>query len=267
MYKAFYGLEFNPFEKCLDTKHHFISYDFKESQSRLEYLKTIKGIGLFTGAAGLGKTFSLRHFVSTLNPNLYKVIYITLSTITVREFYSQLSFELGIEPSFKKVDMFRNIQENLINLVKNKKIQPIIIIDEANYLRTEILNELKMLLNFEMDSKNYATCILVGQPILNTILSKNIHEPLRQRIVINYHFTGISKEEIKDYIQSRLKLAGSQDEIFNPNAIEAVYGCCNSSIRKLNQLLEKSLIIGAQTNKPIIDTEIIMEAQNEIEIG
>jgi general secretion pathway protein A len=266
MYKAFYGLEFNPFDKGLDTKHHYESIDFKESQSRLEYLKSIKGIGLFTGSAGLGKTFSLRHFVSTLNPNLYKVIYMTLSTITVREFYRSLCFELGIEPSFKKVDMFRNIQDSLINYVKNKRIVPIIIIDEAQYLKTEVFNDLKMLFNFEMDSKNYATCILVGQPILNTILSKNIHEPLRQRIVINYQFTGISKEEIKNYIQSRLKLAGCSDEIYSPNAIEAIYGCCNSSIRKLNQLLEKSLIIGAQTNKPVIDTEIIMAAQNEIEI-
>src|SRR5690606_31676493 len=104
-----------------------------------------------TGSSGLGKTYALRHFVSTLNPNLYKVIYMTLSTITVREFYSQLCYELGIEPAFKKVDMFRNIQEGLVNLVKNKRIQPILIIDEAQYLKTEVFNDLKMLFNFEMD--------------------------------------------------------------------------------------------------------------------
>lgn len=106
--------------------------------------------------------------------------------------------------------MFRNIQEALMTLVKVKRINPIIIIDVAQYLKTGILNDLKMLFNFDMDSKNYATCILVGQPILNTILSKNIHEPLRQRIVINYNFSGITKDEIGDYIKLRLRLAGCQ---------------------------------------------------------
>jgi len=264
MYKAHYGLEFNPFDKGLETKHHFQSYDFKESLSRLEYLRTIKGIGLFTGAAGLGKTYALRHFVSTLNTSLYKVIYMSLSTITVREFYRQLAFELGVEPSFKKVDMFRHIQEALITLVTHKRVHPILIIDEAQYLKTEVLNDLKILFNFEMDSKNYATCILVGQPILNMTLSKNIHEPLRQRIVINYQFTGLQKDEIQDYIHTRLRLAGCHGDIYSSGAIEAIYGCCNSSIRKLNHLLEKSLIIGAQGKKSLIDTDTIMEAQNEI---
>jgi type II secretory pathway predicted ATPase ExeA len=266
MYKAFYGLEFNPFDKGLDTKHHFKTHDFKEALSRLDYLKTIKGIGLFTGSAGLGKTYSLRHFTSTLNSNLFKVIYISLSTITVSEFYRSLSYELGLEPAFKKVDMFRNIQEALITLVRDKRISPIIIIDEAQYLKTEVFNDLKMLFNFDMDSKNYSTCILIGQPYLNTILSKNIHEALRQRIVINYQYSGITKEEIGEYIETRLKLAGCHQVVFNSNAIEAIYGCCNGSIRKINSLLETSLIMGAQLNKQVIDTEIIMSAQNEVEI-
>lgn len=267
MYKMFYGLEFNPFDKSLDTKYHFKSQDFTEALSRLDYLKSVKGIGLFSGSAGTGKTFTLRHFISTLNPSLYKVVYISLSTITVMEFYRNLCFSLGIEPCFKKSDMFRSIQETLISLCRDKKINTIIIFDEAQYLRTEILNDLKILLNFDLDSKNYVTCILIGQPILNTILSKNIHEPLRQRIVINYHFTGITKDEIKDYIKTRLSNTGCHQEIFNPSAIEAIYGCSNGSVRKLNNLLVKCLIIGTQQKKQVIDTDIVMAAQNEIEIN
>ena len=266
MYKAYYGLEFNPFDKSLESKHSFKSHDFNQAISRLEYLKDIRGIGLFTGEAGLGKTFSLRHFTTTLNPSLYKVVYITLSTITISEFYRSLCYGLGIEPSFKKIDMFRDIQEAITSLVKDKRMNLIIIIDEAQYLRTEIFNDLKMLFSFDMDSKNYATCILSGQPILNTILSKNIHEPLRQRIVINYNFTGITKDEVKEYIISRLKLAGCHTEIFNASAVEAVYSCSNGSIRKLNNLLEKCLIIGTQHEKEVIDTNIVMEAQNEVEL-
>ena len=136
----------------------------------------------------------------------------------------------------------------------------------GQYLKTEVLNDLKILLNFNMDSKNYATLILAGQPILNGTLTKQVHEALKQRIVISYNFSGIAKQEIQEYISSRLKLAGVAENIFNTNAIEGIYGCSNGSTRKLNNILEKCLTIAYQKDKRVIDTEIVMEAQNEIEL-
>jgi type II secretory pathway predicted ATPase ExeA len=266
MYKAYWGMEFNPFEKGLSEKNFFQSKDFSQAMSRLEHLKTTKGIGLFTGLSGIGKTYTLRCFTNSLNPNLYKVIYLTLSTVTVLEFYKSLAYGLGVEIYSKKIDLFKAIQERIISLSRDKKITPVIIIDEAQYLKTEVLNDLKLLLNFDMDSKNYAVLILCGQPLLNNILSKQIHEALKQRIVINYNYEGISKEEISEYISSRLKLAGVFSEIFNANALEAINSCCNSSTRILNSIIEKCLIIGYQKNLKVIDTDIVMLAQNEINL-
>ncbi len=188
MYKTYWGMELNPFDKGLAACDCFKSGDFAQASSRLEHLKNIKGIGLFTGLPGTGKTYSLRCFADSLNSNLYKVAYIPLSTVTVLEFYKSLAYGLGIEIFQKKVDLFKNIQERIISLSKDKKIIPVIIIDEAQYLKTDILNDLKILFNFEMDSKNYAIFILSGQPVLNDILSKQIHEALKQRIVIKWNF-------------------------------------------------------------------------------
>ena len=266
MFRAFWGMEFNPFEKTLDIKQYFKSEDYTQTFSRLEHLKSIKGIGLFTGLSGTGKTYTLRCFVSSLNPNLYKVAYIPLSTVTVLEFYKSLAYSLGVEVYAKKVDLFKAIQDGIINLARDKKIIPTIVIDEAQYLKTEVLNDLKMLLNFHMDSKNYAIFILSGQPLLNNTLSKQVHEALKQRIVISYNFEGVSKKEVHDYIYSRLKLCGVNSSIFNENAIEAIYSCCSGSIRKLNSIIEKCLMIGFQKNEAIITTEIVMCAQNEIEL-
>jgi len=265
MYKTYWGMEFNPFDKNLAVKDYFKSNDFNQALSRLDYLKTTKGIGLFTGFAGTGKTYSLRCFSSSLNSNLYKVVYIPLSTVTVLEFYKAIAYGLGVEMVYKKVDLFKNIQERIISLAKDKKITPTFIIDEAQYLKTDILNDLKILLNFEMDSKSYAILILSGQPVLNDILSKQTHEALKQRVVINYNFAGISKQEVNDYIASRLQLCGVHSSIFNSNAIESLYSCCNGSIRKLNTMIEKSLMIGYQRKMDEIDTEVIMAAQNETE--
>ena len=267
MLLIFYGLEFNPFDKDINSKHAYLTNDLKIMNNRLDFLKEHPSVALFTGNAGLGKTFSIRTFLESLNPNLFKCIYISMSSTTVIDFYRQLCFGLGIIPAFRKSDMFKQIQECIINFVKNKKIKVIICLDEAQYLKTDILNDLKMLMNFEMDSKNYFTLILSGQPILNDILNRNVHEALRQRITISYNFSGINKDELTDYISSRLKLAHGNSSIFTPSAIETIYNSSNGSIRVVNNIITKSLIIASSNNKNIIDNEIILEAFNDLSLG
>ncbi len=259
-------MEFNPFEKGLSEKYCFKSEDFKQATARYEHLKTTKGIGLFTGLSGTGKTYSLKCFASSLNPNLFKVVYLPLSTVTVIEFYRALAFGLDLDPPSKKVDMFKVIQERITSLAKDKRITPVILVDEAQYLKTEVLNDIKLLLNFNMDSKNHAIFILNGQPILNNTLSKQVHESLRQRIVINFNFAGISRAELEDYITSRLEICGVHEPIFNANSFEALYSCCGGSTRKLNSIVEKCLLIAAQSSVRTIDTQIVMSAQNESEL-
>lgn len=139
-------------------------------------------------------------------------------------------------------------------------------IDEAQYLHHAILADLKLLMNFDMDSKNYAILILAGQPVLNNTLSMQIHEPLKQRIVINYNFQGLTIEEVKTYIVSRLEVAGVHHKIMDDGALEAAAGCCNGSIRKLNNLIHKALMIGCNLKAQMITTDMMMEAHHEIEL-
>lgn len=267
MYLSFFGMEFNPFDKDINTKYSYLTDDLKIVNNRLDYLKEHPGIALFTGNPGMGKTFAIREFFSSLNPNLFKCIYLSMSSLTVYEFYKQLALSLGIIPEFKKVDIFRQIQETIIDLVKNKKIKVIICIDEAQYLKTDIINDLKILSNFDMDSKNYFTLILTGAPILNSILNRNVHEALKQRITISYNFNGIQRDELTDYINSRFSLAHANQNIFTPQAIEAIFNSSNGSIRVVNNIVTKSLIIASSKSKNIIDDNIIMEAYNDLELG
>lgn len=87
---------------------------------------------------------------------------------------------------------------------------PVIIIDEANYISGFVLNDLKLLFNFEMDSRDRAVILLAGLPQLNNTLRLGIHEPLRQRIIMNYDLEGLSREEGRDYIQAKLQAADSR---------------------------------------------------------
>ena len=267
MYLSYYGLEFNPFDKDIETKYAYETADFKILKNRLEFVKDNKTMALITGNPGMGKTFAIRNFLNELNRNLYKIIYICMSTVTTYEFYKQLCYELGIEPPYKKIDMFREIQERILNLSKDKRINIIIVLDEAQYLKTGILNDLKILLNFDMDSKNYVSLILVGQPVLNSILRRNIYDALNQRITVSYNMIGITKQELKDYIDSRIKLAHGNNGIFNEQAVEAIYNACNGSIRVANNIITKSLIIGKSKQSQIIDSDLIIEAVNELTLG
>ena len=267
MYLSYYGLEFNPFDKTIETKYAYETDDFKILRNRLEFVKDNKTIALITGNPGMGKTFAIRTFLNSLNSNIYKVIYICMSTVTTYEFYKQLCYELGIEPPFKKIDMFREIQNQILILAKDKNINIIIVIDEAQYLKSTILNDLKILLNFDLDSKNYASLILVGQPVLNSILRRNIYDALSQRITVSYNMIGINKNELKEYIESRIKIAHGNNGIFNEQAIEAIFNACGGSVRQVNNIITKCFIIGKSKNMQIIDSNIVLEATNDLLLG
>lgn len=265
-YTARYGLEFNPFLKnAKDVPVQ--TQEYKEVLFRLNYLLSTKGFGILTGSAGKGKTTSIRSWASSLNPSLYKVVYSSLSTLTVMEFYRNLASELGAVPVHRKMDNFRLIQDEINRLVMEKRQTPVIIMDEANYIGTAILNDLKILFNFEMDSRDRAVILLAGLPQLNNTLRLGIHEPLRQRIVMNYNLDGLSKEEGRLYIQEKLKGAGCTQTVFEENAVEAILGAANGTPRMIDKLCNASLLIGNSTNLNIITADAVMQAVGECELG
>ena len=264
-YISRYNLEFNPFIK--NSKETLIETDeYKEVTFRLNYLLQTKGFGVLTGGPGKGKTTVIRNWTKSLNSSAYKVIYISLSTLTVNDFYRHLALGLNQEPKFRKTDNFKAIQDAINRLVVEKKITPIIIIDEANYLKNSTLNDLKILFNFDMDSSDRAVVLLSGLPQLNNTLNLNAHEPLRQRITMNYNLDGLSKEEAKKYVLDKLKAAGSETQVFESNALEAIINASNGVPRIINKICNQSLLIANSSNLNTVDEESVLKALNDIEL-
>lgn len=266
-FTTFYGMRMNPFDKELPSRDAYRTLDMEQVQGRLSHLKDHPGIGLFTAAPGQGKTFALRYFSDSLNPNLVKFYYICLSTVTTSEFYRQLCEKLGLEVAHKKTVMFQRIQDYFYSMSMNKNVHCMVCLDEAQYLNNDILKDLKILCNFCMDSKNCFSMILLGQPMLNSLMMRQPNEALRQRIAVHYSFSGLSENEALDYIKNRMELAGATPHIFDADAVTAAYGSCNASLRQLNLILTKALTIGAQNNKQTIDSDIILSAVNDIALA
>ena len=268
MFQAYYGLSKNPFDKhFFSEKDAFFSDDFKQATGRLSYLKDIRGCGVFTSPPGFGKTFALRYFAKSLDRNLHEVAYIPLSTVSLAEFYRQFCLMLGIDAPYGKPAMFKAIQDRLYHLFKEKKKPFLLILDEAHELSSPILKDLKMLMNHDFDSLTCFTIVLAGEPHLNRILEKPIHEALRQRIVIHYNFSGLSDTEVEQYVVHKLHVAGAAGSILGEGTLPAIIGYTRGCPRLLDNLMNEALLLGAQLEKPSLDTEAIMAAVNNLALS
>ncbi|MCD7839329.1 MAG: AAA family ATPase [Erysipelotrichaceae bacterium] len=261
---TYFGMDYNPFSKDIASSLLYESNDFKQMVNRGEFVITTRGIGVFLSNSGMGKTVCLRKMLESLNPSRYKVIYICMTTITPADFYRMLNDELGLDETPRKSQMFVQIQNELKRLVKESKMEIVIAIDEVQFLKKDVLREFIMLMNFDYDSKDYCTLLLVGQnEFIKTLRLKSL-EPLKQRINMNYIFTGFDENEVREYVISRLKIVHCRTDIFTNESYHTLYTLMNTSVRILNQLINKSLILAMSRQKSTIDSELIMEASKEL---
>ncbi len=264
MFTSYYSMNKQPFLKEISVDNLFKYSSYNEGLARLEYLKNTRGIGTIVGDSGSGKTTLVRKFASSLNPSLYKVIYIPLSTVTVNDFYRGLAYNLGEIPKFRKVELFTQIQQAILNLYKNQKITPVIILDEIHMASNSFLNDIALIFNFNMDSENPFILILVG---LSHFLEKiKLHhmQPLNQRIIIRHKVNHLTKDEVKDYIDHQLNYAGVNYQIFTPDSIEAISLRTNGQIRVINNLASHCLIFGQANKLQYINAEAIYEVSQAL---
>ena len=157
----------------------------------------------------------------------------------------------------------RQIAEAIVRLNQSKKQHPILICDEAQLLPHPALEQLPLLLNFDMDSSHYLTLLLVGQPLLRRTLSLQMHEPLRQRIAVQYHLDGLSREERDAYLTHQLKAAGVGQSLFDDTARQALYQATKGIPRKVNKLAMTALRLAAARKASVVNEAILLDATSE----
>jgi type II secretory pathway predicted ATPase ExeA len=157
----------------------------------------------------------------------------------------------------------RQISQAIVRLNQTKKQHPILICDEAQLLCHPALEQLPLLLNFDMDSSRYLTLLLVGQPLLRRTLSLQLHEPLRQRIAVHYHLEGLSREELDAYLAQQLKAAGVTQPLFDDTARQALYQATKGILRKVNKLALTALRLAASRKESTVGESILLDATTE----
>jgi len=169
------------------------------------YAAERRQFALCTGEVGAGKSTTARLLASKLNPTKYIVLYISYSDLKPRNFYYEVLHQLGHVPRFYRGDAKRQLTRVIFDLHDGQGKTPVIIIDEGHLLGREMLEEIRFLTNYRMDSYSPMSLILLGQPELRIILSKQIYEAIVQRLNLRFHLLGMSMEDTQNYIVHRFK--------------------------------------------------------------
>jgi type II secretory pathway predicted ATPase ExeA len=255
MIRAFFGFTSYPFKKDIDKI--FISRQLDYLQKRCAHFVQTQGIALLSGEIGSGKTTFIRHFLSSLDHNSYKHFYLSQTFHTARSFFRTLTSALGLKPEFFIGDLVAQLKTELIDISRKQKLNPILVIDEAQNLSDTVLEEIRLLTNFGLDSKNYLSIFLLAHPVLKARLKLVPYAALKQRISFTYHLTGLEQDELDPYITYRLKAAGRTKPVFTPEAITALFNYSKGLPRIINALAHESLYQAASHEKIVVDENLI----------
>lgn len=256
MYKEFYGLSDKPFSIVPNPAYLYKSKKHQEALTHLEY-GIMEGacFMLLTGEIGSGKTTLIRYLLNNIESNIDTVV-IFNTNINADQLISQILNELGITPKKDKSGNLDLLYQYLINEF-SKGNRVLLIIDEAQNLAYEVLEEIRMLSNLQSDAEILLEIMLVGQPeLIKKIKSPKLAQ-LAQRVSVNYHLEPLAAQEVREYISFRLKKAGGKQDIFTPNAISIISNTSRGIPRIINMLCDTALVYGYGDDLEVIDAKVI----------
>ena len=264
LYRSVFGFQREPFAIELNAEKVFTTPALSQFTERFDYVVRLGAIGLLTGEVGAGKSTALRFASSRLHPSQFHPLWITASCGSILETYRQLAAALGVETtSSSRAVLTRTIRHGIYELV-NKKIQPLLIIDEANLLRLDVFAQLHTLCQFEADSKPHLPVILAGQNNLLDSLQYRSSVPLSSRIVARSHLDGIDLEQMQLYLAHHLRIAGVKTQLFSEPAITAIQQGSAGLLRRANHLARGSLIAAANEKCQQVSADHVRLAATEL---
>jgi general secretion pathway protein A len=264
MYRHHFGLTRLPFTKELSIEDLFPLACAKELEVRLNHLLEMRGIGLVTGDVGSGKTTGTRRVIGALHGGRYRVFYVCLTTGNVMDLFKSIAWEMGLPTERSRAALHHRIKGEVARLCSEPRLRPVLVVDEAQHLRPDVLEDLRLLTNYDMDSQNRFCLILVGQGELRRRLGMSVHEALNQRIVMRYHVTGLTREELPSYLTHHLKLAGTEHPLFEPAAIEAIFQMSDGLLRKVNGLAHHAMLAAAIAKSKSVSADHVQAAIPEV---
>ena len=262
MYEHFYGFRERPFHIAPSPNYLYKSETHQNALTYLEYgLSEHVGFILLTGEVGSGKTTLIQYILTQLgNQMIPGVIFNT--QVSANELLRLILSQFELKPTGDKAQNLETLNEFLINTYASRK-QALLIIDEAQNLAPEALEEVRMLSNLQTAEHTLLQVMLVGQPELNIKLSDPSLRQVAQRIAVRYHLTGLNREDTGRYIAYRLERAGGNPDLFTEAAIDLIYRISSGMPRSINIACQAALVYGFADEAKKISQDIIKQIMGD----
>jgi general secretion pathway protein A len=265
MYEAYYGLSERPFNLTPDPRYLYLSNKHKEAFAHLMYgIRNNSGFVMVSGEIGTGKTTICRSLLKQLDPDT-EVAFIFNPYLSPIELLQKVNHDFGVDSKADSVrELIDELNEYLLAQAADNK-RCILIIDEAQNLSTELLEQIRLLSNLETETLKLLQIILIGQPELAQNLELYEMRQLNQRITARYHLEKLNEEETLHYIAFRIRVAGGNEKLkFTRKAIREVYKISTGTPRVINALCDRALLVGFTKELEEITPKVIRIAAKEI---
>jgi general secretion pathway protein A len=269
MYKDFYGLRANPFNVNPDPRYLFLTRHTEEALACLTYgIQSRKGFVLLTGEVGTGKTTLINKLLEWLRLQQVATAFIFNSRLNTTQFLDYMMADFGIPCESKlKSQILLRLYNWLLDRYRAGETA-VLIVDEAQNLTDEVLEEIRMLTNLETFTEKLLQIVLVGQPELEHKLKQPQLRQLRQRLTLRARTHPLSLEETKAYVQQRLRIAGSNgQQIFDPEALVAIHRYASGIPRVINLLCEHCLVSAFVDQQKVIGPAVVDAVARDFDLG
>lgn len=239
---SYFGLAASPFTKEIATKDLQMLPSVERNLAAARLLVDTHGIGVIIGKAGTGKSCLLRMLSDALPPGLYKTFYLCHSSVGIVEFYTHLVTAFGLEASYRRAAMFRDLKDHILAMNTTSHVHPVLLIDEAHLLNNDILAEIRLLTNYHIDSLNALTVVLCGAETLSRKFGLSMLEALANSVTITISVDSLPKEETFSYIETRLASCGVKQPLFTKNAMELIHQAAGGILRTVGTIATAALL-------------------------
>lgn len=246
-----FGLARMPFGKEIAAGDVFVTEAVTQAGAMLEFGLDTEDIMVLTGPIGCGKSLILRHTAAGIDTNRYQPIYLRGGITDTAEMFKLVLRGMKVDPPHALM----RAKTAFFSAVAEATHKPVVILDDAQDTAPEALHAIKTMTNFESDSRNRITFILVGQPELLTILSYSHFDSLRARIRLTQQLPAMTLEETCAYIDHGLSIVGRKERLFSDEAKMAIFKRTNGIARDVNTLCYQALLRAAVESKQIVDTQ------------
>ena len=267
MYNEFFGLEDTPFTLTPDPRFIVFTPSYNEVLASLYYgLENAKGLIVLTGEVGTGKTTALRWILRRLDSSVLAA-YVFNPRLSIDEFYHHVTQLLGIRDWNNKAELLSEMGK-VLEERHRRGLRTVLIIDEAHELSDYVLEEIRLLMNFESDNAKHLQIVLTGQPELREKLNQPNLRQLKQRVALRCKMHQLpNADEIERYITERLLIAGSNEpNIFTPGALDFILQCSEGIPRQINNLCDNAMLAAYAAGEQIIGRQIIEEVADNLDL-